>query len=145
MTDAQFDPNAAAAPDSGIFGLSSTEDGAEFVLIPVPFDATTSYRRGAAGGPDAIVEASRQIDLFDLDLGRIYESGIALMNRDAADEERIHHWNERAGELARPIIESGGDAGGDVALWGRNTRCSWLSASTPASFRPQPLKSTATR
>lgn len=115
MTDAQFDPNAAAAPDSGIFGLSSTEDGAEFVLIPVPFDATTSYRRGAAGGPDAIVEASRQIDLFDLDLGRIYESGIALMNRDAADEERIHHWNERAGELARPIIESGGDAGGDVS------------------------------
>ncbi len=29
------------------------------VLLPVPYDATTSYRAGARAGPAAIIEASR--------------------------------------------------------------------------------------
>ena len=137
MDDAQFDPNAAAAPGSGIFGLSSTEDSAAFVLVPVPFDATTSYRRGAAGGPDAIVEASRQIDLFDLDLGRIYESGIALISRSEAAEAQFRRWNERAGELARPIIEAGGIAEGESvqALEEVNGICAALNRQVEGEVR----------
>ena len=42
----------------------------------VPFEATTSFRPGTAGGPAAVLEASRQIDLFDLLFGRPYEAGI---------------------------------------------------------------------
>ncbi len=108
MTAPPFDPNAAAAPDSGIFGLSDSLEDARVVIVPVPFDATTSYRKGASGGPQAIVEASRQIDLFDLDLGRVYEDGIALWERSDEDEARFVAWNERAGALAQPIIEAGG-------------------------------------
>ncbi len=50
-----IDPNAAALPDSGIFGLDSSEADSRVVLTPVPFDATTSYRKGAARGPAAIL------------------------------------------------------------------------------------------
>ena len=49
-----FDPNAAALPDSGIFGSLDTPEEATVVLLPVPWDATTSYRAGASDGPDAI-------------------------------------------------------------------------------------------
>ncbi|MDR0966772.1 MAG: agmatinase family protein [Myxococcales bacterium] len=108
MTTTGFDPNAPASPDSGIFGLTDAVEDAAVVLVPVPFDATTSYRRGAALGPVAILKASHQVDLFDLDLGRIYEGGIALLERAPDDEVRLNDWNARARELAAPIIEAGG-------------------------------------
>jgi len=41
-----FDPSAAAPPGSGIFGLPHTPEEAYVVLIPVPFEATTSYGGG---------------------------------------------------------------------------------------------------
>lgn len=108
MESTDFDPNGASSPDSGVFGLPDSEATADFILVPVPFDATTSYRKGASKGPDAILEASRQVDLFDLDLGRVYEGGISLVERSAEDEERYRAWNRRAGALAQPIIDAAG-------------------------------------
>ena len=57
----KFDPNAAAGPDSGIFGLPFTEKDAALVYLPVPWEATTSYGGGTSNGPRAILEASRQM------------------------------------------------------------------------------------
>jgi agmatinase len=74
-----FDPNAAAGPESGIFGLPHTEQDAGVVIVPVPFEATTSYGAGTADGPAAVLEASRQVDLFDRETGRPYEAGIAML------------------------------------------------------------------
>jgi agmatinase len=101
---AQFDPNAAALPDSGAFGLPFTPDEARVVLVPVPFEATTSYGGGTVDGPSAILEASKQVDLFDLDTGRPYEKGIAMLDEPA----EVRAWNDEAKKLAAPIIESGG-------------------------------------
>ncbi|RMG60239.1 MAG: agmatinase [Deltaproteobacteria bacterium] len=38
---------------------------ARFVVIPVPYDATTTYVSGARNGPVAILNASANIELFD--------------------------------------------------------------------------------
>src|SRR5689334_13378061 len=38
-----FDPNAPAQPGSGVFGLPHGESEALVVLVPVPWEATTSY------------------------------------------------------------------------------------------------------
>ena len=73
-----FDPSAAALPGSGIFGLPHSESEAALVLVPVPFEATTSYGGGTSRGPEAVLGASRQIDLFDVETGRPYEQGIHL-------------------------------------------------------------------
>ena len=73
-----FDPNAAASGD-GVFGLPHTPDAAAVVLVPVPFEATTSYGGGTADGPQAILAASRQVDLYDRETGRPYEAGIAML------------------------------------------------------------------
>ena len=40
------------------------------VVIPVPYDGTTSYRGGARDGPRAILEASRHLEDYDLELDR---------------------------------------------------------------------------
>jgi len=39
----RFDPNAAAQPGRGVFGLPDSEATAAVVLVPVPFAATVSY------------------------------------------------------------------------------------------------------
>lgn len=99
-----FDPNAAAAATSGVFGLPHTSEEARVILVPVPFEATTSYGGGTAGGPEAIRAASRQVDLFDVETGRPYESGIAML----ADPANVQTWNRQARAAARPVIEAGG-------------------------------------
>ena len=108
-----FDPNAAAAPGSGIFGLPEDPQGARVHVLGVPFDATTSFRKGTARGPAAILAASRQVDLFDALNGRPYEAGIWM----APLAEEVRRWNEEASRAAEPVIEAGGvgRAGGENA------------------------------
>lgn len=104
-----FDPDAPAAPGSGIFGLPFTEAESRVVLIPVPWDATTSYRRGTIDGPAAILAASQQVDLLDRRFGRIYERGIHMLD----ESERIRALSEEVGELTRRFIDAGATAGSD--------------------------------
>ena len=40
-------------------------DRARVVIIPAPYDRTVTYRKGAAGGPAAIIEASQYMEIFD--------------------------------------------------------------------------------
>ena len=61
---AQFNPNDPAEYDS-VFGLPFEEQHASLVILPVPWQATVSYREGTAKGPSAIRTASQQVDLYD--------------------------------------------------------------------------------
>lgn len=99
-----FDPNAPAALDSGIYGLPFNESDANVVLVPVPWEVTTSYGGGTAQGPAAILEASRQVDLYDLDVEKPYLPGIFMLPED----ERVKAWNDEGRRLARTIIDAGG-------------------------------------
>jgi agmatinase len=99
-----FDPSAAALPGSGVYGLPHSEAEAAVVLVPVPFEATTSYGGGAARGPDAILAASRQVDLFDVETGRPYEAGIHMLPSPA----HVAALDARARADAAPVIEAGG-------------------------------------
>src|SRR5262245_55420949 len=107
-----FDPGAAAGADSGIFGLPHSEQDARVVVVPVPFAATTSYGGGAENGPRAVFDASKQVDLFDMDTGRAYEPGIAML----PIPEVIAAWNREARAEAEKVIEVGGDVAGNASL-----------------------------
>jgi agmatinase len=107
-----FDPGAAAAPDSGIFGLTTSLDESRVVVVPVPFEATTSYGGGTSEGPRAVLEASRQVDLYDYSTGRPYEAGIHML----VESEEIRRRNAKAMRHARKIVERGGRIGNDKRL-----------------------------
>jgi agmatinase len=53
----------------GLAEEDSRYEDSKAVIIPVPYDSTTSYRAGTREGPLAILLASRQVELYDLDLG----------------------------------------------------------------------------
>jgi len=52
------------------------------VIIPIPYDSTTSYLSGARRGPLAILEASTHMELFDEELKKeTFRIGIHTMNQ----------------------------------------------------------------
>lgn len=99
-----FDPDAAAGAGSGIYGLPFSSEDAAVVVVPVPFEATTSYGGGTSNGPQAVLEASRQVDLFDHETGRAYAKGIAMLEIP----ENVLAWNREAKKIAATVIEQGG-------------------------------------
>jgi agmatinase len=101
---ADFDPDAAAPAGSGIYGLPFTPDEAKVVVIPVPYEATTSYGGGTSKGPAAVFEASKQVDLHDHETGRPYAAGISMLPIPG----KIAGWNRDAKERAAAVIEKGG-------------------------------------
>jgi agmatinase len=103
---AQFDPNAIAQKDAGIYGLPFTAETAHQVLIPVPWEVTVSYRAGTAGGPKAIYDASAQVDLFDPDVESAWESGLA-MDDISPDLEELNRVNREKAEQYIQLLEQG--------------------------------------
>ena len=98
----KFDPDAAASEGSGIYGLPFKPSDARVVIIPVPFEATTSYGGGTSKGPSAVYEASKQVDLYDHETGRPYEAGIAMLEVP----KKIVAWNAKAKKLGRRKVKA---------------------------------------
>ncbi len=97
----KFDPTVTISSVFGIFGIPLSEEESQLVLIPVPWEVTTSYGRGASLGPKIIREASEQIDLFDFETGKAYESGFFM--REIPME--LFQKNNQFKELAQELIE----------------------------------------
>ena len=68
-------------------------ESAQLVVIPIPYDGTTSFRTGSRYGPAAIIDASRHLEDFDVELGcDPSASGIFTMPEltpDASGPERV--------------------------------------------------------
>lgn len=107
-----FDPNSAADLDSGIFGLPHSFEEAKLVYLPVPWEATTSYGGGTSKGPAAILEASYQVDLFDLEVSKPYEAGLHML----PESKKIRAWNKTGKAAAQKIIKAGGRIGKNKVL-----------------------------
>ncbi|CAM4171891.1 agmatinase [Zobellia roscoffensis] len=66
--------NYAGIPDK--FAQLET---AKVILIPVPYDGTSTWGKGADKGPQAFLEASENMELYDIETGtEVYEQGIHL-------------------------------------------------------------------
>ncbi len=106
-TKKDFNPNLASDPDAGIYGLPFGEKESKLVFLPVPWEATTSYGGGTVDGPSAILTASAQLDLFDLELTNPYEPGMFMRE----ESKTVRKWNTDAKKLSKKIIDVGGNIG----------------------------------
>ena len=48
----------------------TTYDRAKVVILPIPYEKTTTYRQGCQNGAAAIIEASNQLEAYDIELER---------------------------------------------------------------------------
>ena len=54
-------------------------ENAKIVLIPVPYDGTSTWQKGANNGPDAFLHASENMELYDIETdSEVYKKGIYL-------------------------------------------------------------------
>lgn len=74
-----FDPNAAGQKNGNIFGFPYTENEADIIIYPIPWDVTTSYSKGTAAGPEAILNASPQLDFYHPMLKNAWERKIHML------------------------------------------------------------------
>jgi agmatinase len=78
MATDDFDPSGVGLTNAGIFGLPHSQKEAAIVLIPVPWDVTTSFKPGTHAGPQSILEASPQLDRFHADFPGFWKQGIYM-------------------------------------------------------------------
>lgn len=54
-------------------------DRSEIVLIPVPYDGTSSWQKGADKGFEAFLEASKNMELYDIETNsEVYKKGVFI-------------------------------------------------------------------
>jgi agmatinase len=54
---------------------------AKIILIPVPYDGTSTWQKGADKGPDAFLNASENMELYDIETGtEVYKQGVYLVD-----------------------------------------------------------------
>ena len=91
-------------PEENFLGLGreySEFENSRIVILPIPFETSTSYGKGTAHAPEEIIKASHQIEFYDIELEReICLEGIAT----CCDFVIEHKDNKKAaGEIASYI------------------------------------------
>lgn len=96
----KFDPNGVFLKNR-LFGLPFSEEESRVIIIPIPWEATVSFREGTASAPRAVLSASSQIDIFDQDFPDAWKNGI-FMQPVSSQWEKL---NKKNRTKARKLIE----------------------------------------
>ena len=87
----------------------------KIAVLPVPFDKTSSWIKGSDRGPKAIIEASMNMELYDLDTdSEVYKNGIFTSEEilSNSSEEMIECVYDRVTELIKDgkfVVTLGGE------------------------------------
>ena len=73
-----FDPNGVGIANGNLFGFPVLENEANIIIIPIPWDATASYGKGASDGPQVILDASTQLDFYHPKLEKAFETKVFM-------------------------------------------------------------------
>jgi len=50
--------------------IKASYEASRVVILPIPYEATTTYRKGCENGPDALLDASVELEYYDEELER---------------------------------------------------------------------------
>lgn len=107
MDTKNFDPDGVGVDNGNYFGFPFTEEDARMVLLSVPWDVTASYGGGAAFAPDAIIEASTQLDFHDPLSPGAWRKGIATIPIDYSVQDRSSRLRPDAKKVMESLQEGG--------------------------------------
>jgi agmatinase len=106
---------------------------ARFAVLPVPYEATTTFAPGTRDGPRAILTASQQVELYDEELRReSFRAGIATLEALEPDARGPAEMLTRVHAAARPIVR---DSKFLIGLGGEHSLTSGLVRAVKAGYR----------
>lgn len=110
-----FDPDGTGQDNGNYFGLPFTPGDSALVLLSIPWDVTASYNEGSRYGPDAIIGASAQLDLYDPVAPHQWRKGIGTIGIDYGIQEKSQFLREDARKVIKHL-EKGGSTGDEYVL-----------------------------
>ena len=96
-----FDPSGIGIDNGNLLGLPFDYDSANIIVFGIPWEVTVSYGAGTAAGAQRVLEASRQLDLYDFDYPNGWKEGIFMCEIPL----NIHQKNDILRQDATRIIE----------------------------------------
>ncbi|MBI2953839.1 MAG: agmatinase [Chloroflexi bacterium] len=82
--------------------------GSSVVIVPVPFEATTTYRAGTRDGPLAIIRASREVEFYDEDVqGEPYLVGIHTLDEPELSVATLERPHAQLEQLVADLVQDG--------------------------------------
>jgi agmatinase len=113
MNPSNFNPNGITIPNGSFFGFPYSVEEASIVFLPVPWDVTTSYREGAAKGPQAILDASVQLDWYDFEIPQAWQTSCATIPINSAIQDQNRAMRLEAKEIIE-YLEADGNVEDDA-------------------------------
>ncbi len=108
MEDMTFNPDGVGVETGTYFGLPFAPESAALVLVSAPWDVTVSYGAGTSYAPDAIIEASTQLDFYEPLAPGEWRRGIATAGIDYRIHEESQRLRTDAAKVIRHLERGGG-------------------------------------
>ncbi|GAH39847.1 unnamed protein product, partial [marine sediment metagenome] len=99
-----------SAPNYGDLPTELTEwERSRAVVIPVPFEKSTTYQLGTRHGPKAIIEASANMELYDIQLGlEPCQAGIHTLPYPTESKmDSVESMIEYLGDVTKRVVDAG--------------------------------------
>jgi agmatinase len=94
-----YDPSSIAEINGNLLGLPYDYNTANLIVFAVPWEVTVSYGGGTANGPQRILDASYQIDLFDFDHPDGWKQGIYLVEISQDILDKNNYYRQQAAKI----------------------------------------------
>ncbi len=121
-----FDASGVGIANKQLFGLPFTYEESDLILIQIPWEVTVSYRPGTAKGPEAILNASTQIDLYDADLPNGWHRGIFTKKISSSIRKKNAELRKKSEQYIK-ALEKGKEIDVDEILIPINSACDQLN------------------
>lgn len=111
-----FNPSGIGLDNGNLLGLPFNYDSASTIIFGIPWEVTVSYHAGTAAGPEAILSASRQLDIYDFDHPEGWQQGIFMAEIPASIREKSDKLREEAAQIITHL-EQGGEIETNLELF----------------------------
>jgi agmatinase len=92
----------------GLLPEQSAFERSQVVILPIPYEQTTTYGAGTRDGPRALITASRNLELYDEELDYdVYQVGIHTLRELETQASGPEAMLERITEVARELLRHG--------------------------------------
>ena len=115
MVELNFNPDDVGVDNGSYFGMPFTPEQAQLVLISAPWDVTVSYGAGTSYAPDALIEASTQLDFYDPAAPEAWRHGIATADINYNLQEQSTRLRHDASRVIAHL-EQGGSTTDDYVV-----------------------------
>ncbi|BAY60383.1 arginase/agmatinase/formiminoglutamase [Calothrix brevissima NIES-22] len=100
-----YNPSGVGEINGNLLGLPGDYESANLIVFGVPWEVTVSYGAGTANGPQQILDASTQLDLFDFDHPDGWKQGIFMMEIPQDIIEKNEYYRNLAAKVIARLAQ----------------------------------------